>query len=233
MRLENLKKTYGQRTVLQISCLEVTEGTRLAVLGPNGSGKSTMLKILAGVIKNDGEDMFLSHCGYLPQRSYAFDRTVIKNVESALWDLPRSKRRSAAENALRKTGMLSLSQAQGKTLSGGEMQRLALARVLAREPKILLLDEPTAACDIESETLIEKALKRWKGTLIFSTHSPAQAMRLSDRAIFLENGKILESGETAEMLMNPKSERVREYMSHWRVEYAQGNNDASGVGDDL
>lgn len=225
MRFENLHKTYGSRMVLQIPCLEISEGTRLAVMGPNGSGKSTMLKILAGVLKNDGEKISLSGCGYLPQKSYAFDMTVIKNAESALWDLPRSKRREKAENALRETGMLSLSEAQGKTLSGGEMQRLALARVLGREPKILLLDEPTAACDIESENLIESALSKWNGTLIFSTHSPAQAMRLGDKAIFLEKGKILEFGSPEEVIMNPKSERVREYMSHWRIEYAQGNND--------
>lgn len=224
MKFENLHKTYGSRTVLQIPCLEISEGTRLAVMGPNGSGKSTMLKILAGVLKNDGGKISLSGCGYLPQKSYAFDKTVIKNVESALWDLPRSKRREKAENALRETGMLSLSEAQGRTLSGGEMQRLALARVLAREPKILLLDEPTAACDIESENLIESALSKWNGTLIFSTHSPAQAMRLGDKAVFLEKGKILEFGSPKEVIMNPKSERVREYMSHWRIEYAQGNN---------
>lgn len=225
MKFENLEKTYGKRTVLQIPCLEISEGTRLAVLGPNGSGKSTMLKILAGVLKNDGEKISLSGCGYLPQKSYAFDMTVIKNAESTLWDLPRSKRREKAENALRETGMLSLSEAQGKTLSGGEMQRLALARVLAREPKILLLDEPTAACDIESENLIESALSKWNGTLIFSTHSPAQAMRLGDKAVFLEKGKILEFGSPEKVIMNPKSERVQEYMSHWRIEYAQGNND--------
>lgn len=224
MKFENLHKTYGSRTVLQIPCLEISDGTRLAVMGPNGSGKSTMLKILAGVLKNDGEKISLSGCGYLPQESYAFDMTVIKNAESALWDLPRSKRREKAENALRETGMLSLSEAQGRTLSGGEMQRLALARVLAREPKILLLDEPTAACDIESENLIESALSKWNGTLIFSTHSPAQAMRLGDKAVFLEKGKILEFGSPEEVIMNPKSERVREYMSHWRIEYAQGNN---------
>lgn len=224
MKFENLHKTYGSRTVLQIPCLEILEGTRLAVMGPNGSGKSTMLKILAGVLKNDGGKISLSGCGYLPQKSYAFDMTVIKNAESALWDLPRSKRREKAENALRETGMLSLSEAQGRTLSGGEMQRLALARVLAREPKILLLDEPTAACDIESENLIESALSKWNGTLIFSTHSPAQAMRLGDKAVFLEKGKILEFGSPEEVIMNPKSERVREYMSHWRIEYAQGNN---------
>lgn len=224
MKINNLEKTYGSRTVLHIPCLEIKQGTRLAVMGPNGSGKSTMLKILAGVLKNDGEKVSVPGCGYLPQKSYAFDMTVIKNVESALWKLPRSERRDKAEKVLKETGMLSLSESQGKTLSGGEMQRLALARVLVREPQILLLDEPTAACDIESETLIESALKKWKGTLIFSTHSPAQALRLGDKAIFLEEGKILESGSPEDIIMHPKSERVLEYMSHWRIEYAQGNN---------
>ena len=65
---------------------------------------------------------------------------------------------------------------------------------------------------------------KWNGTHIFSTHSPAQAMRLVNKAIFLEKGKILEFGSPEEVIMNPKSERVREYMSHWRIEYAQGNN---------
>ena len=205
MKFENLHKTYGSRTVLQIPCLEISEGTRLAVIGPNGSGKSTMLKILAGVLKNDGEKISLSGCGYLPQKSYAFDMTVIKNAESALWDLPRSKRREKAENALRETGMLSLSEAQGRTLSGGEMQRLALARVLAREPKILLLDEPTAALDPISEYEVYKNFDKLVHgkTAIYISHR-LSSCRFCDRIIVLENGLVVEEGSHEELMENEK-----------------------------
>lgn len=218
MRAENLFKQYGGRTVLNIPLLEIRDNTRLAVLGPNGSGKSTLLKILAGVIENGGEKIELENFGYLPQQSYAFDKTVLKNAELALWDIPKAERREKAEKALAVTGLLSLKNASAKTLSGGETQRLALSRVLARENGILLLDEPTAACDMESETLIENALRSFKGTVIFSTHSPAQALRLGDSAVFLENGEIIEKGFVCDVIHSPKSDRVKKYMSHWRFD---------------
>lgn len=215
IRFERITKQYQKRVVLDISSIAFGEGSRTAVLGANGSGKTTLLRILAGVLDNDGTPVNWN-AGYLPQQPYAFGISVQKNVEAAVWRLPAKEREAAARNALRQVGMEHMADCKGNALSGGEGQRMALARLLAQKNSVLILDEPTAACDIAGIHQIEAVLKGYDGTVVFSTHSPAQAARLADRVVFLCQGDIAEEGETNRVLYSPQSGKMREFLKYWR-----------------
>jgi ABC-type multidrug transport system ATPase subunit len=224
MELVNVQKRYGARVALDIPALTIEAGERLAVIGPNGSGKSTLLRLLAGVIGAD-EGVVRSikfargEIGYLPQKPYAFDMSVQKNVELALADEPdRAKR---AWEALERVGLLHLAKARANRLSGGETQRMALARVLAKPRKLLLLDEPTACVDIAAIELIECAILDYIAqtgcTLVFSSHAPSQAMRLSTRVLALDGGRIGEFGDTVQVLQNPQAESTQAFLKNWKL----------------
>jgi ABC-type nitrate/sulfonate/bicarbonate transport system ATPase subunit len=128
--------------------------------------------------------------GYMPQNPYAFSFSVLRNVEMALDG--EAEREAAAREALRRVGMDALAQASGSKLSGGEAQRMAFARMIAKPRQLLLLDEPTSSTDIKGTDLIEATLLSYLQanacTLIFSTHSPAQALRLAEEVIFWIRG---------------------------------------------
>jgi ABC-type sulfate/molybdate transport systems ATPase subunit len=136
--------------------------------------------------------------------------------------LPRSPERAAfAKKALERVGMENFLSARGDTLSGGETQRMALARMLACPRELVLLDEPTSAADIAGIDRIESALLEYRRecgcTLIFSTHAPSQAMRLADEILFLEHGVIVEHGPSERVLHAPESAQVQAFLKHWRI----------------
>ena len=111
--------------------------------------------------------------------------------------------------------------ARGDRLSGGEAQRMALARVLVRSYDVLLLDEPTSSTDVRSMDQIETTLKEYvqktQCTLIFSTHSPAQALRLADEVLYLEKGRLVEQGPAATLFHSPQDERTKAFLKHWSL----------------
>ncbi|MDD4312866.1 MAG: ATP-binding cassette domain-containing protein, partial [Eubacteriales bacterium] len=157
--------------------------------------------------------------GYLPQHPYAFDLSVQKNVELALSG--EKEKAKLAQAALERVGLLHLAKARANRLSGGETQRMALARVLARPRKLLLLDEPTASVDIQAIDQIERAIQDYvqqtNCTLIFSTHMPSQAMRLSTRVLALDGGNIGEFGETRQVLQEPQAESTQAFLKNWKL----------------
>lgn len=224
IRLNEVKKYYSGRCVLDIGELTVARGEKLALIGPNGCGKSTLLRLLAGTIRPDAGKILAGglargEIGYLPQKPYAFDLSVLKNVELALSGERDAKR--LAMEALELVGLTPLAGARGNRLSGGETQRMALARILARPRALLLLDEPTASADILAIDQIECALmnyvERTGCTLIFSSHAPLQAKRLSARVLALDSGTIGELGETAQVLEHPAAESTRAFLKHWNA----------------
>lgn len=224
IELTNVQKRYGSRLALDLSALSIAEGERLALIGPNGSGKSTLLRLIAGAIVPETGVIQLgglnrAEIGYLPQQPYAFDMSVLKNVELALEG--GRERTNLAQAALERVGLLHLSKARANRLSGGETQRMAIARVLAKPRKLLLLDEPTASADIQAIDLIERALADYVAetgcTLIFSTHTPSQAIRLSTRVLALDSGTIGEIGETAQVMQVPQAESTQRFLKHWKL----------------
>lgn len=206
--------------MLDIDKADFAPARRYAVMGANGSGKTTLLRILAGILKPDSgsvEIEYGSTIGYVPQHPYAFNFSVLKNVMIARDGVDEAD----ALTALRAVGIEDKAQQRANKLSGGETQRLALARVLAVKRRILLLDEPTAAADVSGIDLIEEAIAQYQRetncTLIVCTHAPAQALRIADELLFMDAGRITGWGSPDEILRNPQNETISAFLKHWRI----------------
>jgi len=224
IEIRNLKKYYGGRLALDVPKLTLDACERCALIGPNGSGKTTLLRILAGTLKPDAgtitfDGVKKSEIGYLPQKPYAFDLSVLKNVMLPLHNEPDARDRALL--ALERVGLTHMKKARGSRLSGGEAQRMALARLIVKPHKILLLDEPTAAADISANDRIERALLDYAEEcgcmLLFSSHAPSQALRLGTRVVALDDGKIGETGPAADVLNAPRSESTKAFLAHWKI----------------
>jgi len=215
-RIENLRKTYGDRTVLDIPELTIEARERCAILGPNGAGKTTLLHLLAFLDKpSEGRIRFRDQTVrfeegrlqklrrsvvLLDQNPILFSTTVYKNLEFGLKirKQPPAQRRRAIDEALELVGMQDFAGAAAHRLSGGETQRIALARALVLEPAVLLCDEPTANVDQENQRAVVEILNRINAekniTLIFSTHGRLQAITLAQRAVHLDHGRLTPRG---------------------------------------
>ena len=229
--VDSLHKSYGQRIVLDVDSLRLESGLTYALVGPNGSGKSTFIKVLSGVIDQTSGFVDVEGdvardalaVGYMPQKSYVFGFSVFKNVALALDAKGFSKDEVSrrVREALEAVGMSSFAQERGSGLSGGEAQRVALARMLVQDLDVLLLDEPTASMDIAGTLLVEEALARYRERtgclLVVATHAPSQAHRMAERAVVLSGGRVVERGETDRVLSCPTSEEGRAFLSYWAV----------------
>ena len=203
IKITGLRKIYGERTVLDIPYLEINKGECVVLTGHNGSGKSTLLKILAHTEdKTEGNVLSDGQIYYLPQQSLPFNKSVKSNLLFCL-EGKRKAKHELCESLLTAFGLKHLKNKNAKTLSGGECQRLALARVLCRKADIILLDEPTSAADSESRILMNKLIcqycKQTGCTLIMTTHTGEFPELQNLRIIELSDGKIKtdrEAGQT-------------------------------------
>lgn len=221
IKILNLKKQYGDRTVLNIPELTVNKGETVVVVGPNGSGKSTLLRILAGVIsKTDGEFSINGDIYYLPQQSIPFSKSVKENILFSAKDSKETEKR--CDDILSELSLSHLANKKAKKLSGGECQRLALGRIIINQCDFLLLDEPTSAVDIEGTEIIESVIKKYKQEtgcgILMTTHSPKQAKNLADRVIMLNEGQIAEQGSPYELLSNPQTEWGKKFIDMWKID---------------
>jgi tungstate transport system ATP-binding protein len=211
--LEGVRFSYGDLGALDIPSLAVPAREITALRGPNGSGKSTLLHLLAflqapkaGRILLFGEEAlperlrsFRRRVGILLQNPYLFHATVATNLEVGFRarGVPRSRRRVLALAVLEKLGLVGLEHRRAQKLSGGEAQRVALARLLVLEPEVLLLDEPTNHLDPESAARIEEtvvALNREQGvTVVVASHDRGLAHRLRAKVWQLEDGRLSEA----------------------------------------
>lgn len=223
IELKGILVRAKQRVILDIPYLVFEKGKRYGIIGENGSGKTTLLRVMVGTAQpSQGTVEGLppnQQTGYLPQSPYAFSFSVLRNVCMVFPNVP--DRDELALQALEKVGLGALAQSRGDTLSGGERQRLGLARVLALPRKVLLLDEPTSATDIRGTDIVEALLQEWfqktTGVLVFTTHAPAQALRMADEVIFLEDGRMVESGSPQEVFHNPRKPQTQAFLSHWVI----------------
>ena len=216
IKIRNLKKCYGERTVLDIPELIINGGETVAFAGANGSGKTTLLRILAGMLKaTEGKIDAPEEVLYLPQQSYAFRGDLMKNITLGGAD------KDEAEKLLEALELSHLKEKKALSLSGGELQRLALCRLLVRDCRLLLLDEPTSACDARGAELVMNAIKDSQKThnctVLMSTHSPVLAANAADRLIILNGGKIEADGEPKEILINPETEWAKSFIAGWKI----------------
>ena len=231
VRISGLQKAYGERMVLDVETLELDSGLAYALVGPNGSGKSTLIRVLSGVEASSAGSVDVSGeatrdslaVGYMPQKSYVFGFSVRKNVSMALSSsgLGKTEVNARVSRALDAVGMTEMADARGSGLSGGEAQRVALARLLVKDLDVVLLDEPTASMDIAGTMLVEEALRSYRERtgclMLVATHAPSQARRIADKAIMLSAGRVVEHGATDAVLSAPTSEEGREFLSYWTV----------------
>lgn len=213
MKTVSFTKTYDGRSVLDMPAFEFENGRIYAVIGSNGSGKSTMAGILSGVQAADGGVKAVDHnssCGYMPQRSFAFRMSLKKNLLLNGGDEER------AEELMTRLSLTALKDKNAHSLSGGETQRMALARLLMRDYGTLILDEPTASMDLESTLMAEKLIDEYRlranCAVILITHSLSQCSRLADEVLFFHSGRLAEWGEKSKLFAAPKSAELKRYL---------------------
>ena len=218
LSLRDVRQVRAGREVLAVDSLDVGRGEHLSVLGPNGAGKTTLLRLLAAVdsphsgeVTLDGVSTTLGgvrlrrQVAFATQRPSLLSTSVRRNVELPLrWrKVPRKRRGELAMAALERLRVAHLADRPARALSGGEQQRVSLARALAIEPAVLLLDEPTAGLDAQSRSAffadLERALADRATTVVQVSHRAEEALRLADRVVVLVDGCVRQVG-TAGML---------------------------------
>ena len=208
IQIKNVTKTYGEKKVLDIDSLNIEKEKITGIIGPNGSGKSTLLNIIAGLddkyqgkVLYDGkliDQSIRKKMTLVFQTAYLFRRSVYKNIAYPL------KVRGVEEESIEKKvvelmatlEIEDLKRKIGSKLSGGETQKVALARSLVFDPDLLLLDEPTSNIDPVYIEHMERAIIKYnrenKGTVVIVTHNIEQAERLCDNIVKLEKGKVID-----------------------------------------
>ena len=225
---QHLAKAYGGRPVVKDVSLEVSEGEIVGLLGPNGAGKTTCFYMIVGLVDADAGDIQLDNqslmrlpmhrraragIGYLPQEASVFRQLTVKDNLLAILEtrseLTRKTRYSIAEALLEEFSVSHLADSLGQALSGGERRRVEIARALATEPRVILLDEPFAGVDPISISDIKSIITHLKerniGVLI-TDHNVRETLDICERAYIVGEGHVIASGTPTEVLAN---DRVR------------------------
>lgn len=231
LTISDLEHRYGARTVLRISQLQVRAGEIVALVGPSGAGKSTLLRLLNFLETPSAGQICYRDQPYTPQtlplalrrrittvfqQPVLLDMSVRGNVAYGLRLRGASNGAHQEDAALRAVGLAHLAPVRARTLSGGEAQRVSIARALVLNPDLLLLDEPTANLDPGNVRSIEEIVttaNRERGTtIILVTHNVWQARRLAQRVAFLYEGELLEVTATADFFERPQHPRTAAFL---------------------
>ncbi|MGA2524454.1 MAG: ATP-binding cassette domain-containing protein [Candidatus Bathyarchaeia archaeon] len=229
LQLVDVKKSYRAVKALHSVSLDMQGGKIIVLLGVNGAGKTTLMRIMAGLENADAGKLLFNNqpieCKPLRkvstlvfQKSVMFSTNVYSNLAYGLRirKVPKDQITKKVADALQAVRLSGFEKRRAKKTSGGEQQRIALARAFLIEPHVLLLDEPTANLDPNNSVIIEKAIVSRKDAqriIVMATHDLAQARRLSDEIVHIYNGKIVEVAKPADFFENPKSEISRKFVS--------------------
>jgi len=237
VELTHVEKHFGALHVLKDINLTVTKGEVLVVVGPSGSGKSTMCRTInrletidSGDIRIDGKPLpqegkelanLRAEVGMVFQSFNLFaNKTILENVTLALIKVRHMDKKEAEQLAmdlLARVGVDSQASKMPSQLSGGQQQRVAIARALAVKPKMMLFDEPTSALDPELRHEVLKVMQDLAEegmTMVIVTHEIGFAEKVASRLIFIDKGRIAEDGNPQELVNNPPSPRLREFLQH-------------------
>jgi tungstate transport system ATP-binding protein len=227
LQARNLCFARGGQTLLKDVSLRLNAGHSTLILGPNGAGKSLLLRICHGLLQPtsghldwNGLSIALAQQqqAMVFQRPVLLRRSVSANIRYALAirNIPKQQHTELIQQALDLVGLNALAKRPARVLSGGEQQRLALARAWAQRPQVLFLDEPTASLDPTAVRIIEQALGsiRAAGTkIIMTTHDLGQARRLADEIVFLHQGQLIEQTPAEVFFKAPHSESARAFLA--------------------
>ena len=218
MKFLPVSKTYEEVTVLDFPGAELQSGKICCVIGSNGSGKSTFAKILAGVLSADRHGKPLEEpvtVGYMPQKNYAFRMSTRANV------LLNGSDEAEADRLMEALQISHLAKKRADKLSGGETARMALARLMMKSYDLVILDEPTAAMDMETtglaEQLIVEYVRKTGCTLLLVTHSLQQARRIADEVLFFRKGKLVEQGSKDVVLFEPTQPETKQFLDFYGI----------------
>ncbi len=216
----------GQRLIDDVS-LTLNAGARTVILGPNGAGKSLLLRLCHGLIRptagrirwaSDDPARLRREQAFVFQRPVLLRRSAAANVGYALAvaGVPRAERRRRVDAVLAQVGLAQIADRPARVLSGGEQQRLALARAWALEPKILFLDEPTANLDPAATRAIEAVIAAMGAAgvkIVMTTHDLGQARRQADEIVFLHKGRLLEHADAPRFFTHPGAPEARAFVA--------------------
>ena len=239
IKLEHVDKYFGDLHVLKDVNLEVAEGEKLVIIGPSGSGKSTTVRCMnfleeptSGHVYIDGQELTNKNKTRIVRdnMSMVFQQfnlyphmTVLKNLTLAPMKLHHKTKAEAEELAyhyLEVVGLRDKADVYPPQLSGGQQQRIAIARALCAQTKIILFDEPTSALDPETiqevlDVMVKLAHEK-NITMVVVTHEMGFARNVADRIVFMADGVICEEGNPKEVFENPKTDRMKEFLSRFR-----------------
>lgn len=239
LRVEHLHKSFGTHEVLRDISTTVSQGEVVAIIGPSGCGKSTFLRTLnmleeptSGQIFYDGVDLtsddadidrIRQRVGMVFQQFNLFpNMTIRRNITLApvlLGLMSEDEAIDQANTLLDRIGLADKADMYPTRLSGGQKQRIAIARALAMKPDVLLFDEPTSALDPEMVGEVLSLMREVAAsgmTMVVVTHEMAFARDVASRVLFFDGGNIAEEGTPAEIFSNPRSARLRDFLSHVR-----------------
>lgn len=243
--ISELSKTFSGQKVLNNLSLEIQKGEVVALIGSSGAGKSTFLRSLnyleapdSGRIKIDDFEVDFEHItqdqiltlrrklAMVFQQFNLFGRkTALENVKEGLIvvkGLSDQEATKIAREELAKVGLSDRENHYPRHLSGGQKQRVALARALAMKPEVLLLDEPTSALDPELVGEVEKSIAnaaKLGQTMVLVSHDMSFVAQVADKVLFLDKGRIIESGTPEEIMQHPKEERTKEFFASYKRTY--------------
>ena len=235
--ISELSKTFSGQKVLNNLSLEIQKGEVVALIGSSGAGKSTFLRSLnyleapdSGRIKIDDFEVDFEHItqdqiltlrrklAMVFQQFNLFGRkTALENVKEGLVVV-----KGLSDEELAKVGLSDRENHYPRHLSGGQKQRVALARALAMKPEVLLLDEPTSALDPELVGEVEKSIAnaaKTGQTMVLVSHDMSFVAQVADKVLFLDKGRIIESGTPEEIMQHPKEERTKEFFASYKRTY--------------
>ena len=239
--VKQVKKYFDGTEILKGVDLHVEKGDVVAILGPSGAGKTTLLRCMnfleksdAGEMIFDGEHINLAKvskkeiAAIRKKTAFVFqgfnlfaNKTALENVTEGLIiarKMPKGRAREIGKAALDKVGLSDRYDFYPDQLSGGQQQRVAIARAIATEPEIIYFDEPTSALDPELTIEVLEVMRKLAAegrTMLVVTHEIRFARNVSTKVVFMEQGQVIEAGETKQIFENPKEARTREFLQHY------------------
>jgi len=227
LSMNNVSYSTHGTTLIRNFSLEINKPGVSVILGHNGAGKSLLLKLLHGVIHPSSGvvrwDQHAPHINqywrtYLLQRPTFFNQSIEFNIEFVLRiaGIQKSKHKQRCQDALDACGLTHLRQRNTSSLSGGELQKVSLARAWVLHPSVILLDEPTVALDPPSVISFEKIIKQFESSgtkIIMTTHDLTQANRLANEVIFIDKGEMIEQSDAGSFFAGPSSNQAQRFIS--------------------